>query len=183
VVRVESRPLQQVHAVLGTDTFPAGDPRRWAMAATTATLGGGMSSRLFQRVREELGLCYAVYAYHGTYRSAGVMAVYVGTQPGSADAALGAIGEELARIAGEGLAEDDLRDARGQLKGQLMLALESTVSRMSRLASHVLNDEKFRTLDEILRLVDGVTREDTAAVGAEFFAPERMTTVRLGPTQ
>lgn len=182
VVRVEQRPLQQVHIVLGTDTFPAGDPRRWAMAVTAVTLGGGMSSRLFQRVREELGLCYAVYAYHGTYRSAGVLGVYVGTQPATADAALAAIHDELTRVAREGLPAADLADAQGQLKGQLMLALEGTTSRMSRLASHVLNEEPYRPLDEILRLVDTVSVEDTAAVGSAFFAPERMTTVRLGPT-
>ena len=183
VTRVEHRALQQVHAVLGTDTFPVGDPRRWAMAVTVATLGGGMSSRLFQRVREELGLCYAIYAYHGTYRSAGVMGVYVGTQPGTADAALGAIHEELARLAREGLPAGDLADAKGQLKGQLMLALEGTTSRMARLASHVLHGEPYRPLDEILRLVDAVDEADTAAVGASFFAPERMTTVRLGPSR
>ncbi len=180
---VVHRDLQQVHVVLGIDTFPVGDPRRWTMALLSTALGGGMSSRLFQRIREELGLCYAVYAWHATYRAGGTFGVYVGTQPGTADQAVAAIEAELARVAHEGLPADELADARGQLKGQLMLALESTTARMSRLASHLLHDEPYRPLDEILRLVDAVTPEETAQVAAEFLAPERMTAVRLGPNR
>lgn len=181
--RVESRDLQQVHAVLGVDTFGAGDPRRWSMALLSTALGGGMSSRLFQRVREELGLCYAIYAWHSSYRSGGVFGVYVGTQPGTADQAVDAIEAELARIAREGLPVDELIDAKGQLKGQLMLGLESTTARMSRLAAHALNDEPYRSPDELLRLVEVVTPEETAALAASFLAPEQMSAVRLGPAR
>ena len=176
------RDLQQVHAVLGVDTIPVKDSRRWTMATLSTALGAGMSSRLFQRVREELGLCYAVYAWHATYRSGGVFGVYVGTQPATADRAIAAIDAELARLAGEGLPAADLDDAKGQLKGQLMLALESTTSRMGRLASHVLNDEPYRPLDEVLRLVDAVTPADTAELASAFLAPELLSAVRLGPT-
>src|SRR5690606_8126864 len=179
--RVESRDLQQVHAVLGVDTFGAGDPRRWAMALLSTTLGGGMSAGLFQRVREELGLCYAIYSWHSSYRSGGMFGVYVGTQPATADHAIDAIETELRRVASEGLPGDDLADAKGQLKGQLMLALESTTARMSRLASHALNDEPYRSPDELLRLVEAVTQEETAAIAATFLAPELMSAVRLGP--
>jgi predicted Zn-dependent peptidase len=179
--RVESRDLQQVHAVLGVDTFGAGDSRRWPMALLSTTLGGGMSSRLFQRVREELGLCYAIYSWHSSYRSGGVFGVYVGTQPSTADRAIDAIESELRRVASEGLPADDLADAKGQLKGQLMLALESTTARMSRLASHALNDEPYRSPDELLRLVEAVTQEETAEIAASFLAPEQMSAVRLGP--
>ncbi|MES2305989.1 MAG: pitrilysin family protein [Gemmatimonadota bacterium] len=181
--RVEVSKLQQVHAVLGTDSIAANDPRRFGLALISAVLGGGMSSRLFQRVREELGLCYAVYAWHSAYRAAGTFGVYVGTAPATADQAIAAIREELALMAREGLPEADLVDGKGQLKGSLMLALESTTSRMHRLATHVLQDEPYRPLDEVLRLVDGVTREESVALAAEFLAPERMTTVRLGPTR
>lgn len=180
--RDERRDLQQVHAVLGSDTFAAGDPRRWPMALLSTTLGGGMSSRLFQRVREELGLCYAIYAWHSSYRSGGYFGVYVGTQPGTADRAVDAIEAELARVVAEGLSPGDLADAKGQVRGGLMLALESTTSRMVRLASHVLQDEPYRSLDDLLALVNGVTPEAAAAVAAEFLAPDRMSSVRLGPT-
>ncbi len=181
VTRVETRDLQQVHAVLGTDTVTAADERRWGLALLSAAIGGGMSSRLFQRVREELGLCYAIQAWHGTYRAAGVFGIYVGTASGTADQAFAAIHEELAQVAGEGLPANELSDAKGQIKGSVTLALESTVSRMNRLAGHVLNDEPYRSIDEVLRLVDAVTVEETASLAGAFLTPERMTTVRLGP--
>jgi predicted Zn-dependent peptidase len=181
VTRVETRDLQQVHAILGGDTVTAADERRWGLALLGAAIGGGMSSRLFQRVREELGLCYAISAWHATYRAAGVFGIYVGTQPKTADQALAVIHEELARVSREGLPPDELADAKGQIKGSVTLALESTVSRMNRLAGHVLNDEPYRSIDEVLRLVDGVTVEETASLAGAFLAPDRMTTVRLGP--
>lgn len=178
-----ARDLQQVHIVMGTDTFPAADPRRWAMSLISATLGAGMSSRLFQKVREERGLCYAIYCWHAMYRATGNFALYVGTAPATADQAIATIQEELARVAVEGLPADDLADAKGQLKGTIMLALEGTTARMSRLASHALMQEPYRPLDEILRLIDAVTTEETAAVAGAFLSPERMTTVRLGPSR
>ena len=180
-LRIETRASQQVHAVLGTDTVPSGDERRWGLAVLTTVLGGGMSSRLFQRIREELGLCYAISAFHSTYRSGGVFGVYVGTKPSTADQAVDAIRAELALMARDGISEQDLIDGRGQLKGQLMLALESTTSRMNRLAAHVLQDVRYRTLDEMIRLVDAVTLDDAAQLAVEFLNSERMTTVRLGP--
>lgn len=181
IARVETDDLQQVHVVLGTDTVGSADPRRWGLALLTTALGGGMSSRLFQRVREELGLCYAVYAWHTHYRATGVFGVYVGTQPNTADEAVAAIETELTHLASEGLPPGELADAKSQLQGQVMLALEGTSSRMHRLASHVLQEEPYRPLDEVLGLIAGVTLEETAALAAEFLTPARMTTVRLGP--
>ncbi len=173
--------LQQSHIVLGTPTIPSKDPRRWGLAMLSSALGAGMSSRLFQRVREERGLCYAIYAWHGTYRSGGNAGIYLGTQPATADQAVEAVDEELRKLAAGGLPADELADTRNQVKGQMMLALENTTSRMSRLAAHVLQDDKYRSLDDVLRLVDAVTPEETAALAAEFLAPERMSAVRLGP--
>jgi predicted Zn-dependent peptidase len=179
--RVETRELQQVHAILGTDTVNAADDRRWGLALLGAAIGGGMSSRLFQRVREELGLCYAIQAWHATYRAAGVFGIYVGTQPKTAELALDAIHAELVDVARNGLPAGELNDAKGQIKGSVTLACESTVSRMNRLAGHVLNDEPYRSIDEVLRLVDNVSVEEVASLAGAFLVPERMTTVRLGP--
>lgn len=179
--RVETDDLQQVHLVMGTDTVGSADPRRWGLGLLTTALGGGMSSRLFQRVREELGLCYAVYAWHSHYRATGVFGIYVGTQPATAAQAVEAIEAELSRIASEGLPAGELADAKSQLQGQVMLALESTGSRMHRLASHVLQEEPYRPLDEVLSLIAGVTPGEAAALAAEFLAPARMSSVRLGP--
>jgi predicted Zn-dependent peptidase len=177
----EARESAQTHIVLGTDTFAARDPRRYALAILANVLGGGMSSRLFQRVREELGLAYAVYAFQQLFQSTGMAGVYVGTQPGTADAAESAIREELARLAREGLPEEELAGGRQQLKGQVMLSLESPGSRMHRLAGMVLHRDRYRRLDEVLAEIDAVTSAEVAALAGEFFTPERWSVVRLGP--
>lgn len=177
----ESRDTTQCHIVLGTDTFGARDPRRYALAMLANVLGGGMSSRLFQRVREELGLAYAVYSFQQSYQSAGVVGVYVGTHPTTADAAEAAIRMELTRLATDGLDPAELEAARQQLKGQVMLSLESPSSRMHRLAGVVLHRDRYRTLDEILAEIDAVSRQELSALAAEYLDPERWTAVRLGP--
>ncbi|MGH7631010.1 MAG: M16 family metallopeptidase [Gemmatimonadales bacterium] len=179
--RCEARDTQQTHVVLGTDTFPLRDPRRFALAILVNVFGGGMSSRLFQRVREELGLAYAVYAYKHFFQSAGQLGVYVGTQPSTADRAVDAIRAEYRRLAKEGLAADELADGKRQLKGQIMLSLESPISRMGRLAGFTLHGDRYRTLDEMLAEIDAVTTDTIAGVAAEFFDPGRQTVVRLGP--
>ena len=181
--RREERDTAQTHIVFGTDTFPLRDPRRFALAILTNLFGGGMSSRLFQRVREELGLAYAVFAYKHFYQSSGQLGVYIGTQPGTADAAVEAIRGEYDRLAREGLPGAELADGKQQLKGQVMLSLESPGARMGRLAGFVLHDDRYRPLDQMLAEIDAVTGDDVAAVAAEFFAPERQTVVRLGPAR
>jgi predicted Zn-dependent peptidase len=179
--RREERDTAQTHIVFGTDTFPLRDPRRFSLAILTNVFGGGMSSRLFQRVREELGLAYAIFAYKHFYQSAGQLGVYIGTQPGTADAAVEAIRGEYARLAREGLPAAELADGKQQLKGQVMLSLESPGARMGRLAGFVLHNDEYRPLDQMLAEIDAVTGDDAAAVAEEFFAPERQTVVRLGP--
>jgi predicted Zn-dependent peptidase len=179
--RHEERDTAQAHLVFGTDTFPLRDPRRFALAILTNVFGGGMSSRLFQRVREELGLAYAVFAYKHFYQSAGQLGVYIGTQPATADSAADAIRAEYARLAREGLPADELADGKQQLKGQVMLSLESPGARMARLAGFVLHDDEYRPLDQMLAEIDAVTPDQIAAVAEEFFAPERQTVLRLGP--
>jgi predicted Zn-dependent peptidase len=179
--RWEERDTAQTHIVFGTDTFPLRDPRRFALSILINVFGGGMSSRLFQRVREELGLAYAVFAYKNFHQSSGQLGVYVGTQTASAEQAVDAIRAEYDRIAREGLPPDELEAGKLQLKGQIMLALESPMARMGRLAGFVLHDDPYRPLDLMLAEIDAVTADDVAAVGAEFFQSERQTVVRLGP--
>lgn len=181
VQRVEHSSSRQVHLVLGTETFPDTDRRYWTMAVLDAALGGGMSSRLFQRMREELALCYEVSTWSNLLRGSGDFSVYVSTSPASADQALAAMQHELNLLAQEGLAGSELEYVKGQLRGQFILGMESTSLRMHRLASHILGEEPYRSLEEVLNLVDGVTSEDVAALAASLFAPSRMTSVRLGP--
>ncbi len=183
VMEVIERDGAQTHLVVGSDTFPYRDRRRFALSIVTNVFGGGMSSRLFQRVREELGLAYAVYAYQQFFQSGGVAGVYVGTQPATAARALEVVREEYARLAREGLSAEDLAAGKRQLKGQVMLSLESPVSRMNRLATVGLHDEPYRRLDQLLDEIDAVTLDDVAAITAEFFAAERQTVVQLGPAR
>jgi predicted Zn-dependent peptidase len=177
----EERDTAQTHIVFGTDTFPLNDPRRFPLAILTNVFGGGMSSRLFQRVREELGLAYAIFAFKHFYQGSGQLGVYVGTQPGTADQAVEAILAEYDQLAREGLPPSELVDGKQQLKGQIMLSLESPAARMGRLAGFVLHDDHYRPLDTMLEEIDAVTEEEIAAVAAEFFAADRQTVVRLGP--
>jgi len=181
VERNEIRDSTQTHIVFGTDTFPLQDPRRFTLGILVNAFGGGMSSRLFQRVREQLGLAYAVFAFKQFFQTTGQLGVYVGTQPATADQAIEAIRGEYGLLAREGLPADELADGKRQLKGQVVLSLESPGARMHRLAGFVLHDDRYRPLGEMLADIDAVTSEEAAATAAEFFAPERQTVVRLGP--
>ncbi|MBI2537473.1 MAG: insulinase family protein [Gemmatimonadetes bacterium] len=175
------RESAQVHLVMGTDTFPYADRRRYALMLVNTVLGGGMSSRLFQRVREELGLAYAVYTFQSFYQHAGLTGVYVGTHPSTASQAVDAIRAELERMATEGLNPEQLAEAAQQLKGQVTLSLESPAARMHRLATLALHHEPYRTIDQVLAEIDQVRVEDVRAVAAEYLVPERQTAVWLGP--
>jgi len=177
-----ARDSTQVHLVFATDTIPFADPRRYAVMVVSNVLGGGMSSRLFQRVREELGLAYSVFSFTSFLQGTGLTGVYVGTQPRTAPRAVEAIKVELARLAREGLRGAELAEAKEQTQGQLMLGLESPTARMYRLASCAVYDDPYRSLDEMLARVAGLSEEDVAAAAAEYFTPDRQTLVWLGPT-
>jgi predicted Zn-dependent peptidase len=181
VTRRVERDGAQTHIVLGTDTFPYRDRRRHAIVLLANVLGGGMSSRLFQRVREELGLAYAIYAYQSFYRDGGQAGVYVGTHPDRAADAAAAIEAELTTLARDGLDTVALAEAKQQLKGQVTLALESPAARMYRLAGFPLHEVSYRSIDETLDDIEAVTLDEIAGVASDFFTPERQTTVLLGP--
>ncbi len=176
-----TRDLSQTHIVFGSATVPYADPRRYTLSLVGMMLGGGMSSRLFQRVREELGLAYSVYTFQSFHLDAGVHGVYVATAPGTARAAADAIREELAVLARDGLDESALAAAKSQYKGQVVLSLEGVSSRMYRAAAVDLYGVPYRAMDEVLALVEAITLDDVAAVCGEFFGPDRQTVVSLGP--
>jgi predicted Zn-dependent peptidase len=172
----------QTHIVLGSPLVGYGDARRYAITLASLMLGGGMSSRLFQRVREELGLAYAVYTFQSYHHDTGMQGIYVGTSPDSAAQALEEIGHELARVAGEGFPPAEIEAGKNQLKGQFTLSLESPSSRMFRVAATELYGEPFLPLDAVLARIDAITADDVAALCAEFLAPERQTVLTLGRT-
>jgi predicted Zn-dependent peptidase len=176
-----ARSGSQTHIVFGSPTLGYKDPRRHAMVLLSVVMGGGMSSRLFQRIREELGLAYAVYTFQTFYATCGIHGVYVGTAPKTADAALEAIEKELAAIVDAGLTEEEIAQGKGQLKGQLTLSLESPTSRMYRAAAIDLYGEPYRSLDEMLARVDAIAPETIHELAREYFAPTSQTVLSLGP--
>ncbi len=171
----------QTHIVLATDGVRFSDPRKYPLMVLSNVFGGGMSSRLFQRIREELGLAYAVYSYTNFHGQVGALGVYVGTQPRTAAQAAEAIREEYDKLARSGLAPDALEQAKQQTQGQLTLMLESPTARMYRLAGQAVHGEPYRSLNDTLARIAALTPRDAAEVAAEFFAPDRQTLVWLGP--
>ena len=175
------RSSAQSHVVFGGLGPRHGDQDRHPVAILSSALGAGMSSRLFQRVREELGLCYSVFSYHSFYREAGVVGVYVGTRPATVDAACDAIRQELARVVAEGLPPTELERTKQQMKGQITLSLESTSARLYRLAASALYGDHVPSLDELLGRIDAVTQDDVVRVAQRYFDPEAQLELRLGP--
>ncbi len=176
-----AKDTMQTHIVVATDAVPFADRRKYALMVLSNLLGGGMSSRLFQRIREELGLAYAIYSFSSFFRQVGVVGTYVGTQPATAAQAVAAIRDEYATLAREGLQGAALQEAKQQTAGQLVLSLESPTARMYRLASLAVHGEPFHSLDDLVAAITSLGADDLAAVAAEFLAPERQTTVWLGP--
>ena len=171
---------RQTHIVTGGLSVPYRDPLRYAIHVTATALGGGMSSRLFQRIREERGLAYAVYSFHGFYAQAGHVGAYVGTRPETAGEAREALEEELVRLAREGLTRQELDDTRSQLKGQFLISLESPASRMNRLAGVALYSHEYRSLDEVAAKIDAVDHAQCLEAAA-YFSPDRLATLELAP--
>jgi predicted Zn-dependent peptidase len=176
------RDTAQTHVVIGSRAMSHNDPRRYAMTLIGTLLGGGMSSRLFQRIREELGLAYAVHTFQSFHADTGVHGVYVGTMPENARPAMDAINEELRRISREGLSAEELAAGKNQARGQITLSLETPASRMYRAAGAELYEEPYLGLDEVLAKIDAIEGDVVAEVCSTMFAPELQTVVTLGPS-
>jgi predicted Zn-dependent peptidase len=175
------RESAQTHIVFGATSVAHHDPRRYAVALVDTIFGGGMSSRLFQRIREELGLAYSVHTFQSFHPDTGVAGVYVGTSPETATQAMEAIEQELDKLATHSLTEEEIRAGKSQLKGQVTLSLESVTSRMYRAAGVALYREPYRSLEETLALIDAISAESIAQVCAEFYPSSRQTILSLGP--
>ena len=164
---VVRRPTEQANLVLGTGGLARLDDRRFALGVLNAALGGGMSSRLFQEIREKRGLAYSVFSFVSHYADTGLFGVYAGCHPKRAVDVLELCREQLAIAATGGLEADELERGKGQLRGGLVLGLEDTGSRMSRLGKAELVYGELMTVDEILGHIDAVTPEDVQAVAHE----------------
>jgi predicted Zn-dependent peptidase len=161
---------EQAHVVLGGGGLARSDERRFALGVLNNVLGGGMSSRLFQEIRERRGLAYSVYSFTSLYADAGLFGVYAGCAPGKVDEVLSLTRDELVKVAASGLTDAEVARGKGMLKGSLVLGLEDTGSRMSRLGKGELLHPELLSVDEILARVDAVTAEEVAAVAAELLS-------------
>ncbi len=164
------RPTEQANMVLATPGLARTDDRRFAMGVLNVALGGGMSSRLFQEVREKRGLAYSVYSYSTQYADTGLVGIYVGCQPRKVDEVLALCRDALADVAEHGITDAELARGTGQLRGGLVLGLEDTGSRMSRLAKGELVYGELPSIDELLARIGAVTLDDVRAVAGELLA-------------
>ena len=179
-VHVVADETEQANLLVGSFGVSRHDPSRWAVGVLSSALGGGMSSRLFQRVREERGLAYSVYSFNSMYTDAGHFGVYAGCHPSKADEVLGLIGEELDAAAMGKLGADEIERGKGHMRGGMVLALEDGASRMSRLGKSELVYGDVMGVDEVLAHIDAVTPADVTAVAEELLNRPRCLTV-VGP--
>jgi predicted Zn-dependent peptidase len=174
------RDLSQVHLCLGVSGLSYAHRDRYALYLLNALLGGGMSSRLFQEVREKRGLAYSIYSYQASYQDAGLFVVYAGTAPESFAQVVDLIQAECRAVAARGVDPVELKRAKEQLKGNLLLGLESTSSRMTRLAKMCLYFGRCFDLDEIIQGIEAVTEERLAAVARALFGDQAFTLTSIG---
>jgi len=172
--------LEQVHVCLALDGLPQNHSLRFASYLMNSILGGGMSSRLFQKIREQRGLAYAVYSSFHSYQDAGFVSVYAGIRPKSFHDTIQLILEEFTILKEQKVTCEELQRAKDQLKGSLMLGLESTVNRMSKLARQEIYFKENLTLNQILAKIDGVTQEDILSLAVMLFRTENLSLTVLG---
>ena len=179
-MRVTNRDSEQAHLVLGCRAYQRQDDRRFAVGVLNNCLGGGMSSRLFQQIRERRGLAYSVYSFTSGYADTGLFGVYAGCAPGKADEVLAIATDQLAEAAATGITDTEVARGKGMLKGSLVLDLEDTGSRMTRLGKSELLWHDLMTVDELLERVDAVTVDDVRAAAADLLT-RPMSLAVVGP--
>jgi predicted Zn-dependent peptidase len=179
-VRLVPRTIEQANLVLGCGSLSRTDDDRFALGVLNAALGGGMSSRLFQEVREKRGLAYSVYSFASQHSDTGMWAAYIGCLPAKADEVLAICQEEIAKLISGGLTDAELDRGKGQLRGSLVLGLEDPSSRMSRLGKAELVYPRLEPVDEILASIEAVTHDDVRRVAEVILGRPKVLAV-VGP--
>jgi len=178
--RIERRELEQVHVALALQGLPQRDPDLYSLQVFTSILGGGMSSRLFQEVREQRGLCYAIYAFHSPYADSGMFGLYAGTDADDVAELMRVVVGEI-HAAAETISDAEVARAKAQMKAGLLMALESSSARTEQLARQIIAWGRPIPLDEIVAKVEAVTLESTRAAGRALLARARPALAALGP--
>ncbi|GMA26453.1 hypothetical protein GCM10025864_42120 [Luteimicrobium album] len=174
------RAVEQANVVIGSTGISATDDRRFTLSVLNAVLGGGMSSRLFQEIREKRGLAYSTYSFASAHGGLGTFGLYAGCAPAKVDQVTKILGEELDRFADGGITDAELQRSVGQLSGGLVLGLEDSGSRMSRLGKAELVYGELMTLEESLERIRAVTADDVRELAADLASRPR-SVVRVGP--
>ncbi|MGC2372725.1 MAG: pitrilysin family protein [Solirubrobacteraceae bacterium] len=185
-VRFLRKDTEQYHVCLGGRGIARDDERRFALRVLEGILGGTSSSRLFQEVREKRGLAYSVFCFSNLHARTGEVGLYVGTRPENLDEAIATIAGELERfveVGGDSITDEELTRSRENVKGRVVLALESTAARMNRLGSSVLSELPILSVDEIIERIDGVRLSDVRELASELFAGERLSVAGVGSDQ
>jgi predicted Zn-dependent peptidase len=182
-VRFERKDTEQYHVCLGAPGISREDERRFALRVLDNVLGGTSSSRLFQEVRERRGLAYSVYSFSSLYAQTGQVGIYLGTRADRLAAGLEVVGAELARLRSEPVTAEELERSKENVKGRLVLSLESTTARMNRLGSSVLTGVPVLSVDELIARVDAVTRDDLEELADELFDATRLSAAGIGPDE
>jgi len=172
--------LEQVQLCIGVPSLSIGHEKRFASYILNTVLGGGMSSRLFQSVRERQGLAYAIYSELNPFRDTGCLSIYAGTSREAATKVVQSVVAEFRRLKQEAITPDELRRSKDQLKGNLMLSLESSTARMSNLARQEMYFDRFYSMDEIIDRVEGVTAEAVMQLAQSCFTTENIAVTVLG---
>jgi predicted Zn-dependent peptidase len=179
-VRFLQKDTEQYHVCLGGQGIARHDERRFALRVLEGVLGGTSSSRLFQEVREKRGLAYSVFSFSNLHAHTGEVGLYVGTRHDNLSEAIATIAQELDRFVAEPVSDEELTRSRENVKGRIVLALESTAARMNRLGSSVLSDLPILSVDEIVERIDAVTASDLHELAIELFAGERLSVAGVG---
>ena len=180
-VTVHKRPTEQAHIVVGTPGLARSHPDRHTLGVLDTILGGGMSSRLFQEIREKRGLAYSVYSYRSLYADAGSFAVYAGTTPQNAETVIDLVRDEIASVLDKGISEAELQRAKGHAKGALVLSGEDPGSRMNRLGRQQLTTGEILSIDELIEKFESVTMDDVKRVANEVLGKNDFQITVVGP--
>jgi len=180
IILRNKKALEQVQLCVGVPAHPIAHEKRHAGYILNTLLGGGMSSRLFQNIRERQGLAYSIYSDLNPYRDTGCLAVYAGTSLASAAKVVQSVVSEFHKLKSEPVTEEELKRSKAQLKGSLMLSLESSTSRMSNLARQEMYFDRFYDLDELIQRIEAVTAEDLTSLANEYFKTEAVAVTALG---
>ncbi|MGI8631167.1 MAG: M16 family metallopeptidase [Solirubrobacterales bacterium] len=178
----KTKDTEQFHICLGGPGVNRTDDRRFALSVLDTIFGGSSASRLFREIREKRGLAYAIGSYYEHYLETGMVALYLGTRADNVGEACHILGDELRRLS-EPISDTELARAKESIKGRMVLAMESPAARMGRNGRSLLLDVPLLSVDELLARIDAVSAEDVAALGAELYAPERLSAACVGPDE